>query len=1696
MALLSFGVSAAFATDPPPFQNVTMEGHGTWEQPYQIDSCEKLQAINEHPENDYILTTNIDCTDSANWNSGAGFVPIEGFTGKLDGRNHSIDSVLINTDGIHFGLFKTIGTSSAIRNLEISNSTFTNTRTDQENIVYSGALVGYSQGTIENINVQSSSITSVGTLGGVVGANDGTLNKITTNIRVIHSGSNRTIGGVVGINKGTLSNSSSQPDFSSLDLTSTCGGLVGILDGGTITKSLVSGSFECLSDGSSVGGLAGKTIGSNPEITYSLALASPNHANYFDGTITGSNSGADLSTDYYNSTYSGPVACDANGDTTCVGKDLDTDSYFIGNTTNAPLDQWNFDTDWTALQDYFPVVKTDLPPTPLSIVSVNAVEANESIGLNWNEVPVNDTGTDITGYQVSWTTDNGQTYQTIETTERSASIENADPHLKYEIRVRARNSSGLGLPTYPNILNPVPDKPNTPTATTVLPKGIGIEWNDQSSVATSYTIQYKKSSDSEWINYNNTSYPSASAVIFPLEESTSYDIRVGSTNDRGTSDYSDVLTISTTAPVVTNVSTCAQLQDINSNPFNTYVLTNDIDCSDSANWNNGEGFIPIGGFPIEGLGGSSFPFMGTLDGAGHKITDLYMNRLGQPAGLFFGIVGATVKDLTLDGGHIAGSRPDDGTVYTDSPVNPVVGTIASLAANSVIDNVHSNIDLSSAPVRGVNGGAGGLVGLVMPSVFGPGTDSTNMTISNSSYDGTVGGLVSGGLVGGSILIDLFTIIGQGTTSAGQALPHIGTNLSLNINNSTASGDVECLLICGGVVGASIGDLNLTNVTRNGNVGSLNAGMSIDNVSNFGDVMAMIITSGPFSGGLVGGSLPISFNGSKAGFTVTGSTINGNVVGTAAGGITALSLPAISLDLEAITQLANDDSPDMNSIMNVVLGALTPLLTNDGMDVSNTTINADITCTVLCGGISTLSLAKTVLSNITVNGDITNNNAPLLDVNPYYAMCPAQITGGLVGLQVLFPLSVSNSNVNGNITVTQSGTPPNKSLVDIITTATGNPSTEDIVSMICSVASIIQGTGGVVGSFISPVNITGIIEAILGQPSGTYAPFALNISGTNNKGSVTSSAQSATGGLAGFVFGKSTISNSSTSGDVSNSTFAEMFRTPISSASTGGIIGQSVGGFDISGNPIPLIMYIIQATSDSGSGQTFEELLATFAQLHISDGKSIITGSHATGNIYSSNSAGGLIGNHCWSNRNQKSYATGNVYGVAAGGLVGSGFNMGALLGVRNLISTISLENTYSRGNVYAVDDPDTITFAGGLVGFMAHFGRFEIKNSYSTGAVGVENNATNTRLVAGGLVGGELDLNIVPTLLVSIFSAQPEAKGVIDAVFASWDAFGISLKEGVSIENSFTTSSVPAHSQGQDRLFAEVASGNPSSYKTTGSLFGFFFSHDKNAMLPFPSADENGNIDQNALGSWISSIRWRTTDDIVTNTYYDKSNNNTNICGATIPPIMTLIGGIMELAGGDGSPTFDQIMDVLPKLQTDSGSHCAPVNTDASTPNLFKNNKTVAPLNTWDFTSIWYSHASDYPTFTPDPTVPTDPENPNPATETSNPKPRDNTPFVPDKPITRTSFNETIDKATKLVPNQPPTEVLDNVISKVDGEVKGKIKDDLTPKKDTGFVPRILGIMSATGAFLLRHLLEAIMIMIVGGGITYLAKRKREPQTA
>jgi signal transduction histidine kinase len=283
--------------------------------------------------------------------------------------------------------------------------------------------------------------------------------------------------------------------------------------------------------------------------------------------------------------------------------------------------------------------------------------------------------------------------------------------------------------------------------------GVTLNWsptnfNGGSSVS-SYTVYYKRSSDSSWTYYENTVSSSSNFdTTSTLKRGVSYDFKVVANNIFGEG-LGAIATFALPAPPTYSISTCQELQDIGSSDNQgTYNLTQDIDCSDSKNWNGGLGFIPLG--QSTDFGGSGF--QGTLNGNGHKIINLYEDVETQITGqnwpyynlgLFTQINGGVISNLSFLNPIIK----DNDT----SKAWPYIGVLAGLIYNnSSITNVHvkgglitvnSEIGLTVSEHGSATGGISGEVdNSALDQVSFQGTIDNVATTDNGNYN-TIGGLV-------------------------------------------------------------------------------------------------------------------------------------------------------------------------------------------------------------------------------------------------------------------------------------------------------------------------------------------------------------------------------------------------------------------------------------------------------------------------------------------------------------------------------------------------------------------------------------------------------------------------------------------------------------------------------------------------------------------------------------------------------------------------------------------------------------------------------------------------------------------------------------------------------------------------------------------------------------------------------------------
>jgi len=195
------------------------------------------------------------------------------------------------------------------------------------------------------------------------------------------------------------------------------------------------------------------------------------------------------------------------------------------------------------------------------------------------------------------------------------------------------------------------------------------------------------------------------------------------------------------------ISTLADLKELseNSNYWNAYfVLTQNIDASDTQTWNSGAGFSPIGN--NQGV----LAFRGNFDGQGYQVSNLYIKRPTQQYIGFFGALsGAKVKNLgltnlTIEGvlsvGGLAGSSTSS-TISHCYTTGAISSTDRGAATGGVIGEFYGGTVKESYSLCTVNGGyAGGFIGI------------TNGNIVDCWAGGMVQGItMAGGFVGMNFL---------------------------------------------------------------------------------------------------------------------------------------------------------------------------------------------------------------------------------------------------------------------------------------------------------------------------------------------------------------------------------------------------------------------------------------------------------------------------------------------------------------------------------------------------------------------------------------------------------------------------------------------------------------------------------------------------------------------------------------------------------------------------------------------------------------------------------------------------------------------------------------------------------------------------------------------------------------------------------
>ncbi|MFP4523377.1 MAG: hypothetical protein ACLFNM_02405, partial [Candidatus Woesearchaeota archaeon] len=713
-------------------------GDGSSGAPYQISNCTQLQNMSSDLDAYYELVSDIDCSDTINWNNNngstyLGFEPVgntsDYFTGVFNGANYTISDLFINRSSEDYvGLFgytegATLANFSLLHLTSIGNNyvggvtgiaSFSTSGSDFSGIVINlSSVVGFSQyvGGLTGI-LPYSSVSAV----------------VLTDVNV--SG-DRKVGGLTGgaINSWQISNSSFSKGvvFSSGDF---AGGLVGYaLQGGFINNSFVfNSSIE--SSGDSAGGLVGEASQVHGDFILNSFVS---NSSVFGSSQVGGLVGFIIT----------PPAQVIIDSTFFNGSVVGSGNYvagLLGRSVYAQISN-SFSKGFVY---------------GLSLVGglVGGLESNSLIINSYSLV--NATGSSyiggLVGHMMDSTVAIYSSFSAGKVTQEGTSLNGAGGLV------------GGSATLSQNIFNSYWDVDTSTQLSSGGSGAVGLTTQELQSIMSffSWNISYSGGVDL------NDGYPflawqnNQSETVWLIDDEMPFE---------GAGTELDPY-------VITN---CEELQDMDYILNAHYVLNNSIDCINTsvdghALNNDGLGFKPIGLAASQpppqqllsddsslGIQASSSQFLGILDGRGYTISNLFINSSQPKIGLFSDVaIGSEITNLHIQNANVTGTGfvgilagNSDGLISGCSSSGFVSGTneVGGLVGNIPgslklpIDPIGIRSSFSSATVNIIeaNGllrspSAGGLVGKVGP----------NAQIHNSYFTGMLNCLTShsnGGLVG-------------------------------------------------------------------------------------------------------------------------------------------------------------------------------------------------------------------------------------------------------------------------------------------------------------------------------------------------------------------------------------------------------------------------------------------------------------------------------------------------------------------------------------------------------------------------------------------------------------------------------------------------------------------------------------------------------------------------------------------------------------------------------------------------------------------------------------------------------------------------------------------------------------------------------------------------------------------------------------
>ncbi len=509
-------------------------GYGEWtylrdqylgEVEYQISTCEELQAITNDLAGDYTLQNDIDCSGIANFTPIGMSIAI--FTGTFEGNGHTISNLTINRPLVNTGLFQILGNAevgnftiynatitgaqaagavasasanSSVTNVQVTGSSIAATYDTYPDSTYAGGLIGYTLGAgSDSYSVTNSSfagtVSGVHNVGGLLGYG------LSVAVRNSHAAATTTgtqnVGGLVGYTIGSAIDRS-YATGSATAVSQRAGGLIGLSEGDTINDSYARGDATT-QDLYYAGGLIGAMNDSDLSRVYSAGVVS---GYGIIGGLIGYNVGTSTITDSFSASYVLPQdgGWDARANNGFVGIDYADEITYA----NSFFNSINVNPNCTRDNDFNIITSSDCTGINLQFNETMFKEADDAPISNW----------DIGGI---W-------------------------HL-----------SADDFPTLSPIREPqILCEQATATDTSV---SVACQSDPDGWGATTWEMQYKKTSAATWADVTLSDPSIARATITGLASGTDYQVRFRFTNDWGISEWGRIDAKTTGIAPVESVAT-------------------------------------------------------------------------------------------------------------------------------------------------------------------------------------------------------------------------------------------------------------------------------------------------------------------------------------------------------------------------------------------------------------------------------------------------------------------------------------------------------------------------------------------------------------------------------------------------------------------------------------------------------------------------------------------------------------------------------------------------------------------------------------------------------------------------------------------------------------------------------------------------------------------------------------------------------------------------------------------------------------------------------------------------------------------------------------------------------------------------------------------------------------------------------------